>query len=205
MENQPLATQCEPHSTDTEKSSKGSLIEQWVVRFALNAGQVLDARAIAIYVSLWMEAFSDVSVPVLRQAFIRTLRTAKFWPIKVADILEHITRAEESANAEAAEMAWQQVLNLYRTCYNPDIPQYLYRALSKLPEQARRAAQAAGVFREHESPDSLHVWCKRRFIEFFLAWSERKQNEFLLPPGEMRDLIEKSAQKLLPDSPNKKQ
>ena len=196
-------TQCEPRSTDTEKSNKVSLIEKWVVRFALNAGQVLDPTAIAIYVSLWMEAFSNVSVPVLRQAFRRTLQTAKFWPIKVADIMDHIARAEESASAEAAELAWQQVLDLYRKCYNPDIPQYLDRALSKLPEQVRRAALAAGVFREHETSESLHVWCKRRFIESFLAWDERKQNELLLPSGEMRDLIEKSAQKLLPASLSK--
>ena len=50
--------------------------------------------------------------------------------------------------------------------------------------------RAAGVCVDYEDSDQLHVWCKKRFIEYFLAWTEmEKDGKFLLPQGELRDAL----------------
>jgi hypothetical protein len=180
--------------------TKVNLIRKWVTIFALNAGQSLDATAIGIYESMWITALADVSEPLLEQAFVRALRRVKFWPIKVADIREHIGRMEKANDESSAEMAWQQILDIRRTCYNPDIPQYLSRALSKLNERIRTAARAAGVFREHDTVESLHVWCRKRFVESFIAWGERERDEVFLPPGRVLNMVEDVAHGLLPQA-----
>lgn len=148
---------------------------------------------------MWEDAFSDLSPQVLETAFRKTLQTCKFWPVKVADIREHIYRTKETASTEAADLEWQRVLAIRRTEYNPDLPQYLARALARLPDRVQRAARAAGVFREFESTDDLHTWAKKRFIESFLAWEEIEENQFLLPDGELKNMLaEVATAKALP-------
>jgi len=60
--------------------------------------------------------------------------------------------------------------------------------------------KAAGVLQDYDDADQLHVWCKKRFIEYFLAYSEMEQEgKFLLPEGELRDMLESISQpKALP-------
>lgn len=168
--------------------------------FALNAGAALDAEALSVFVALWGEGFADLSDSVLEAAFRKTLKTAKFWPVKVADVREHVTRAESNATADAGERAWQRVLDIRRVCWNPDIPAPLHRALAALPDRIRQAARAAGVFQDHESVEALHVWAKKRFLESFTAYGERKQDAFLLPDGEIKNMLADVAEKLLPGS-----
>jgi hypothetical protein len=43
-------------------------------------------------------------------------------------------------------------------------------------------------------------WARKRFIEAFIRYVELRQEEYLLPPGEVRNLLTDSAQKLLPSS-----
>jgi len=114
MASQQLATTCEPRSKRSESQSRCSLIREWIATLALNAGQALDAEAIGVYTALWSKGFEDLPHAVLEAAFLKTLRECKYWPIKVSDIREHVRRAEGNAASEAAERAWQLVLDLRR-------------------------------------------------------------------------------------------
>ncbi|SRR6266567_4210188 len=137
---------------------------------------------------------------ILERLFSRALRTCKFFP-KVSEILEPLASAEANAVPEAAEQAWQRVLELRRLHWNPDIPDGLSRQLARLPEQIRQAARAAGVFRDFESIKDLHVWAKQRFIASFIAWTELEQDQFLLPDGELKKVFAgAAATKSLPAS-----
>ncbi len=198
-ESQPLVTTCAPQSKHSEQPSKSQLTREWVCKLALNAGQALDADAIGIYTALWSEGFTDLLYPVLEAAFRKTLRECKYWPIKVSDIREHVTRAEGNAASEAAERAWQLVLDLRRVYWNPDMPGGFSRGMPQLSERIKQASRAAGVFRDFESVDALRVWAKKRFVESFIAYGEVEQHRFLLPDGEIKNLLTQCAQtKALP-------
>src|SRR5262250_1479220 len=77
-----LATVCAPRWRHT--SERPQLIREWITKLALNAGQPIDDTAMDVYESIWAEGFADLSNAVLEAAFKKTLRTCKFWPIKVA-------------------------------------------------------------------------------------------------------------------------
>jgi hypothetical protein len=185
----PLVTTCAPQSKHSEPPNKSPLIREWIVKLALNAGQALDPDAIGVYTALWSDGFEDLPFAVLEAAFQKTLRECKFWPVKVSDIREHVRRAEGSAASAASERAWQLVLDLRREHWNPDIPGPLDRAVARLSERVRQAARASGVFRDHETVDSLQVWAKKRFAESFISYGELEQDRFLLPDGEIKNLL----------------
>ena len=60
---------------------------------------------------------------------------------------------------------------------------------SKLSERVQAACRAAGVFRDFETVEQLHTWAKKRFIESYLAWEMLEQNQFLLPHGQLKNLL----------------
>jgi hypothetical protein len=152
-----------------------------------------------VYEAIWTEGFSDLPNSVLEAAFRKTLRTVKYWPVKVADIREHVSNAEENAANVAAEEAWERVLELRRLYWCPDLPGGFSRGMPKLSERVQQAARAAGVFRDFESTEGLHVWAKKRFIESFIVYGEMKQDAFLLPDGEIKRMLTSFAQaKVLP-------
>jgi hypothetical protein len=190
----PSQSQCtEPPSALEE------LIEEWLPKLAVNAGAALNAKTQAVYRAIWIEGLGDLAPQVLRAAFQETLRECAYWPVRVADIRKHVAHAESNATDEAAEKAWQRVLEIRRVHWNPDIPGPFNRAIARLSERVRQAARAAGVFRDFESVDALHTWAKKRFVESFVAYREPKQDEFLLPDGEIRNLLlELAKTKMLP-------
>ncbi len=166
------------------------LVSEWVAKLAINAGAALDAKTQAVYCSLWLEGLSDLPPPVLLAAFRKVLKEAVYpWPVKVADIRKHVAKAETTATGEAAQRAWERVLEIRRVHWNTDIPGPFNRALAALPERIRQCARASGVFRDVESADDLHVWAKKRFLESFAAYGEREQDAFLLPDGEIKNLL----------------
>ena len=144
--------------------------------------------------TLWTEGFDDLSYEVLEAAFKKALKVSKFWPVKVADIREHVEHVKESATNEAAELAWQRVLELRRVYWNPDMPGGFSRGMPVLSPRIERAARAAGVFRDHETLEALHVWAKKKFIESFIRWDETGESQNLLPDGEIKRLLKDSAQ-----------
>jgi hypothetical protein len=73
--------------------------------------------------------------------------------------------------------------------------------MPQLSERVQQAARAAGVFGDFESLEALHTWAKRRFIESFIAYGELERDEFLLPDGEIKNLLSEFAQTtMLPSS-----
>ena len=189
-----------PRYADTRLTVE-SLIEEWIPKLAINAGAALDAKTQAVYRSIWLEGLGDLSPRVLLAAFQKTLRECAYWPVKVADIRKHVSTAETNAVNVAAERAWERVLELRRLYWNPDMPGGFSRGMPQLSERVKQACRAAGVFREVESVNDLHVWARERFIESYLAWAELEQDQFLLPDGELKNLLAGVAEtKVLPPS-----
>jgi len=144
---------------------------------------------------------ADLPTDALQVAFQKTLKECTYWPVKVADIRKHVTRAESNVTSLDAEYAWQQVFEIRRLYWNPDIPDDHSRRLALLPERTQQAARAAGIFRDFESIQDLHVWAKKRFVESFIASAELEQDQFLLPDGELKGLLAGfAATKALPAS-----
>jgi len=73
------------------------------------------------------------------------------------------------------------------------------RGTPELSPRIERAARAAGVFRDHETVEALHVWAKKKFIESFTRSDEAGESQNLLTDGEIRNLLAEFAQaKTLP-------
>jgi uncharacterized integral membrane protein (TIGR00697 family) len=107
--------------------------------------------------------------------------------------------AEKNATPKDAEEAWVIVLDIRRRYWNPDIPDPFNRAVARLSERVRQAARASGVFRDFDSVEALHNWAKKRFVESFAAYGDLERDGFLLPDGEIKNLLSGFAQtKMLP-------
>lgn len=198
-ENIQLAITSEPRSKPSGQQSRSSLLREWVTKFALNAGQALDSTALGVYEALWMEGFADLQDDVLEAAFRKTLRTAKYWPIKVADIREHVEHAKGNHAEEEASQKWQQVRDYIRLHYNPDIGSTSGPGIS---ERTRRAIGAAGglAYLSECDKDNL-VFARERFIESYMRWEELKQDQYLLPEGEVKILLAEVAQRMALPAP----
>jgi hypothetical protein len=99
-------------------------------------------------------------------------------------------------------MEWERVLECRRLYWNPDMPGGFSSAMPKLSERVQRAARASGVFKLIDcEPEDLHVWAKKKFIESYIAWEQLEQDQFLLPDGEVKNLLAGVAQaKALPSA-----
>ena len=187
--------QPQPHS---DSARRNSLIKEWVFRFQANCDKNLTAEQASVTVSLWTEAFSDLSDRALEAAFMRTILECKFWP-KVADIREHLEQAKRSSAQEESQKAWIWVLDYIRLHYNPDLS--VNRA-PRIPERTLRAIKSAGGL-QYLSDCSKRdlVFAQKHFIEAYLRWDELRQDEFLLPEGDLANLLAELAEsKALPET-----
>ena len=187
--------------TQGRSASTDALIRQWLFRFSVEHKEDIAPR-----LPLWLEAFGGMDAAILERLFSQALRECKFFP-KVSEILEPMRTVKQSATDDSAERAWQRVLEIRRVYWDPDIPARFDRAVAKLTERVRQAARAAGVFREFTETEyengALHTWAKKRFIESFNAWEELEQGKFLLPDGELKNLlVDVAATKALPEPAN---
>lgn len=186
--NLPLTSQSE-----TQKRS-ASLIKEWLFRFGVE-----HKEDVAPKLPLWLEAFKGIDPVILEKLFIRAFRRLKFFP-KTSEILAPIYETKELVTPEEAENAWHEALKIRREHWNPDIPQHLDAALAKVPERNRRAMRAAGIFRDFEELEALHVWAKKRFIDSYLAFSELEEWQTLIPDGTFKEMFTAMAEfKMLPD------
>jgi hypothetical protein len=204
-ESLPLTTISSKRSQPSELRDKSDLIRLWIGKLSVNAGQALTPTALGVFEAIWQDDFADLDYAVLEAAFRKTLRECKFWPVKVADIREHIEHAKETATNEAADEAWTCVVEIRRVRWNPDIPGPFDRALEGLSDRVRQAARAAGVFRDFTAAEfengALHTWAKKRFVESFIAYGELEQDKFLLPDGEIKNLLSGFAQTKMLSAP----
>ena len=146
----------------------------------------MDAATLAIYETLWLDSFATVTAGRLEAAFRKTIRACKFFP-KVADVWEHLDAAQGAAKDEVAERAWQRLLDYIREWIHPDIS---FSGRPQLNEQIDRAARAAGGlgYLRECSTDAL-VWAKKEFLAAYQRFDELDESQFLLPDGEMKNLI----------------
>jgi len=181
--------------TQERSDSTEKLIKEWLFRFGVE-----HKEDVAPKLPLWLEAFGGLDSSTLERLFHRAIRSCKYFP-KVSEILEPLANAEANAAPEAAEEAWALVLEIRRVHWNPDIPSPFQRAWARLSDRIRRAARAAGVFQDFESKEALHTWAKKRFVESFIAYGELEQDRFLIPDGEIKNLLAGAARaKALPAS-----
>jgi len=193
MENQLLPIS--PSKTQGRSDSPEKLIREWLFRFGVE-----HKEDVAPKLPPWLEAFGGMDAATLEPLFRKAIRSCKFFP-KVSEILEPLQAVKKAALPEEASEAWHLVLSIRREHFNPDFPRHLARAVAALPERVQRAARAAGVFQEVSDSDQLHVWGKKRFIESYLAWEEIEENQFLLPDGDLKNLLAGlAAAKALPTS-----
>src|SRR5216684_2461330 len=94
---------CKPQET---LASTDKLIREWLFRFAVEHKEDIAPR-----LPLWLEAFGAIDAATLEKLFIRAFGTCKFFP-KIAEILEPMRKAKDAATPEAAEIAWERVLEL---------------------------------------------------------------------------------------------
>jgi hypothetical protein len=197
MENQQLATLPESRSKPCEQQKRSSLLRHWLGLFALNAGQPLDADALSVYASLWLEGFADLSDGVLEAAFKKTLATCKFWPVKIADVREHVESAEDSR----AEDEWQNVLEYCRLHVNADLGM---AHAPKLPADiAHAAASAGGLIHLESCPTDDLQWAKKRFVEDLARQRKAGDIAACLPDSPLGKLLEATAVRFaLPAAPS---
>jgi hypothetical protein len=158
--------------------------------FALNAGQPLDPDALSVYVTLWLEGFADLSDAMLEAAFKKTLATCKFWPVKIADVREHVESAEDSR----AEDEWHNLLEYCRKWVNRDTARD--DPPPPLPPEIEHAARAAGGVYDLESCSEHDlIFAKQRFIEDLTRQRKTGDIAWFLPCSELRGLLEATAQR----------
>jgi hypothetical protein len=182
MENQLLPIS--PCATQRDSASTDELIRVWLFRFGLNF-----EKDVVQLLPLWQEQLGAIEAETLVRLFERAMRTCKFFP-KIADILEPVQRVKETGTAAAAEEEWQSVLDLRRRYWNPDMPGGFSRGMPRLSERVRRAANASGIFKLQDcESEAIHVWGRKRFVDSYIAWDELQQDQFLLPDGELKNLL----------------
>jgi hypothetical protein len=170
-------------STTQKPSASDALVREWLFRFGVNF-----EKDVAPVLPLWLEAFGGLKPETLEPLFRKALNTCKFFP-KIADILEHAEQAKANAEEEAAAQKWTQVREYIRLHYNPDLrPQQ--PSGPRISERTQRAINAAGglPYLSECIADDL-VFARKRFIESYLRWDELHQEQFLLPDGEIKNLL----------------
>ena len=183
-----LVTICEPPGSSIEE-----LVRQRVIRLAELIRK--DGAAYPLtpaLVNLWVDVFvrAQIAPERIEGAFDKAEKQRKFWPTP-AEVLGFISNAEDHSAEERAAQKWSEVLRYSRQDYHPDLRNHRGRPIS---DRTRRAIAAAGglAYLSECTGDDL-VFARKRFIEAYLRWDELKQNEFLLPSGEVRNLLAETA------------
>jgi hypothetical protein len=161
--------------TQEPSASTEALIRQWLFRFGVEHNVDIAPR-----LPLWLEAFGAMEPATLERLFRQAITTCKFFP-KVSDILAPI---EESPAAQtAAELKWTEVLDFVRVHYSADLPGGISgnRRISERTMTAIRAA--GGVPWIADCPGDALVWCKKAFVESYIAWETLERDQYLLPEG----------------------
>jgi hypothetical protein len=201
QENQALATTCASHSKRSEQPSKSQLIRDWILKLALNAGAALDADAIGVYTAIWSEGFADLPYRALEAAFRRTLQSCRYWPVKVSDVREHVTVAEQNAASAEAEVKWTRVLEYIRLFWNPDYPGGISRGAWNITPRTMHAIRAAGGLAEiADCPREYLHFRRTAFLEAYARWEQLLKDAPMLPEGSPVKVLLAGSWKALPRS-----
>ena len=182
--------------SDPTSTPKDSLINEWLSRFAVNAGTPLDDKTRAIYRSMWRDGFADVEADRLKAAFVACLRSHTFKTIPtIGDVRQHLSQAESNASESEAAQKWDTVL-AYALSLSPDYSPKNPRPISERTQRAINAAGGLTFIRECDA--AALTWARKRFLESYVQWGQLEQDKYLLPDGELKTLLAATAQKLLP-------
>jgi hypothetical protein len=149
-----------------------------------------------ILVNTWVEVFADLKPGQVDAAFSEAERSLKsFWP-SPGEVRAFISTAETNAVEEEAAQKWLKVLD-YAVRRSPDIRE---KNPPRISEHTRRAINHAGSLDWiRDCPAKELQWARTRFIEEYIRYAELKQDEHLLPDGEVKNLLADAAQaKALP-------
>lgn len=184
-----LQVMLSPKQTSKQPDSSSKAIREFLAK----AGEVYSKQITAPLVAIWIEQLGSYRVEQLEPLFRQVFATCKFFPTP-ADVLEPLKKAQEAGTPLEAEKKWFDVL-AYAQSTSPD---YAARPV-RIKEQTQAAIRAAGGLEwiRDCSKDDLQ-WAKKRFVEAFTSWSVMEKNQFLLPDGEVKNLIASHAEKLLP-------
>lgn len=178
-----------PTSKQPDSLSSSAAIRQFLVK----AGEVYSKQITEPLVAIWLEHLGPYRVEQLEPLFRLVFATCKFFPTP-ADVLEPLRKTQDAGTPMEAERKWLEVL-AYAQTTSPDYPSRPVR----MKEQTQAAIRAAGGLDWiRDCPKDDLQWCKKRFVEAFMSWSVLEKNQLLLPDGELKNLIARLAQKLLP-------
>jgi hypothetical protein len=189
MENTNLVPRTSQTETQKRSGRTEELIKEWLFRFGIEHKEDVAPR-----LPLWLEAFGGMEPEKLQILFVRAIQNIKFFP-KISEILQPCDVASTAYADEQAERAWQKILEYRRRFWNPDMPGGFSSSAPQLSDRMQTAARASGVFRDFDTLEALHTWAKKAFIESYQRYGELKQDEYLLPPGEIKNLISELARK----------
>lgn len=178
-----------PKQTSEQPDSSSSAIRQFLVK----AGEVYSKQIAAPLVAIWIEHLGAYRVEQLEPMFRIVFATCKFFPTP-ADVLEPLKKAQQAGVPLVAEQKWLQVLD-YAQSTSPD---YASRPVKFKDQTAAAIRAAGGLAWIRDCPSDDLPWAKKRFIESYTAWNALEKNQFLLPDGELKNLIAGAAQNLLP-------
>jgi hypothetical protein len=139
-----------------------------------------------VYVTLWAEGFADLSDAVLEAAFRETLATCKFWPVKIADVREHVESAEECRT----EDDWHAVLEYCQRYVHPDLG---VRGPKLPPDISHAAAAAGGLFYLESCSEHDLIFAKERFITDLARQRKSGDVARYLPSSELQRVLEAAA------------
>ncbi|MGC1905419.1 MAG: hypothetical protein WA715_16480 [Candidatus Acidiferrum sp.] len=187
-----------PISEPPDTPSSSDAIRQFLVK----AGEIYRQSITSALVSIWIEELGSYPAEQLAGLFRHTLRTWKpeygrTFPVP-ADVL---TPLEDSPEAQtSAGLKWTQVLDFVRRYYWADVPGCIASGAPRISERTMTAIRAAGGIAWIADCDREQlVWCKKAFIESYMAWAELERDEYLLPADSpIRELLSGAAEKLLP-------
>lgn len=178
-----------PKQTSEQLDSSSRVIREFLAK----AGEVYSKQITAPLVSIWLEQLGGYPVEKLEPLFRLLFATCKFFPTP-ADVLEPLKKAQEAGTPLEAERKWFEVL-AYAQSTSPDYPSRPMR----IKEQTQAAIRAAGGLDWiRDCPKDDLQWAKKRFVEAFTSWNALEKYQFLLPDGEVKNLIAGAAEKLLP-------
>jgi hypothetical protein len=186
-----LATICEPPGSSIE-----DVVRQRVIRLAeLIRKDGAPYPLTPTLVNVWVDVFlrAKIAPEQIEGAFDKAERQLKFWRAP-AEVLGFISTAEENSAKEEASLKFQWVRDYIRLHYHPDLS---VKSGPPITERVRRAIDAAGGL-THLSEcvgDDL-VFARKRFIESYLREGALKQDEYLLPAGEIENLFAVTARQI---------
>jgi hypothetical protein len=183
----------------SEQLASSDVIRQFLVKFGELYGKLITSALVLI----WVDELREIPAEQLTGMFRRVIRTFKAdygrtFPTP-ADVLQPLENSP--APRAEADLKWNDVLDFVRRHYSADLPGCLSRGAPRISERTMTAIRAAGgIAWIADCGGEALVWCKKSFIESYVAWETLDRDQYLLPEDSpVRDLLFRAALQMSPD------